>query len=82
MRYSLYIYIYIYIYNLTSEDDKKVVINAMVDISVGDKKVSSPTNKIYVWLGGLNRNSTIGLIHGPKAIGEDPKNSLYFMPWA
>ena len=49
---------------------------------VGDKKVSFPTNEIYVGLGGLNRNSTIGLMHGPKAIGEDPKNSLYFMPWA
>ena len=49
---------------------------------VGGEKVSFSTNEIYVGLGGLNRNSTIGLMHGPKAIGEDPKNSLYFMPWA
>ena len=24
----------------------------------------------------------MGLRHSPKAISEDPKNSLYFMPWA
>ena len=51
-------------------------------ISVGDKEVSPSKNEIYVGLGGLNRNSTMSLMHGPKAIGEDPKNSLYFMPWA
>ena len=48
---------------------------------VGGEKVSFPTNEIYVGLGGLNRNSTMGLMHGPKAISEDPRNSLYFMPW-
>ena len=48
---------------------------------VGGEKVSFPTNEIYVGLGGLNRSSTMGLMHGPKAIGEDPRNSLYFMPW-
>ena len=46
----------------------------------GTKKVSLPTNEIYVRLEGLNRNSTMGLMHGPKAIDKDPKNSLYFMP--
>ena len=49
-------------------------------MSVGGKKVSPPTNEIYVGLEGLNRNSTMGLMHGPKAIGEDTNNSLYFMP--
>ena len=50
-------------------------------IFVEDKKVSPLKNEIYVGLGGLNRNLTMGLMHGPKAIGEDPRNSLYFMPW-
>ena len=36
----------------------------------------------FCWVEGLNQNLTMGLMHGPKAIGEDPKNSLYFMPWA
>ena len=56
---------------------------------VGGKKVSFPTNEIYVGLESLNQSSTMGLMHGPKAIGEDPKaigedprNPLYFMPWA
>ena len=47
----------------------------------GGEKVFLPTNKIY-WVGGLNRNSKMGLMHGPKAIGEGPRNSQYFMPWA
>ena len=49
---------------------------------VGGKKVFFPTNEIYVGLESLNRNSTMGLMHGPKAISEGPKNPLYFMPWA
>ena len=49
-------------------------------MSVGGEKVSPPTNEIYVGLEGLNRNSTMGLMHDPKAIGEDTNNSLYFMP--
>ena len=44
--------------------------------------VSFPTNEIYDGLGGLNRNSTMGLMHGLKAIGEDPRSPLYFVPWA
>ena len=24
----------------------------------------------------------MGLMHNPKAIGENPRNPLYFMPWA
>ena len=51
-------------------------------VIVGGKKVSFPINEIYVGLKGLNRNSTMGLMHDPKAIGEDPRNLLYFMPWA
>ena len=51
-------------------------------IIVEGEKVSFLTNEIYVGLRGLNRNSTMGLMHGPKAIGEDPRNLLYFMPWA
>ena len=51
-------------------------------IPVGGEKVSFPTNKIYVGLGGLNRNSTMGLMHGPKAIDENPRTPLYFIPWA
>ena len=35
---------------------------------VGGEKVFLPTNEC--WAGGLNRNSTMGLKHGPKAIGE------------
>ena len=49
---------------------------------VEGKKVSFMTNKIYVGSGGLNRNSMMGLMYDPKAIGEDPRNPLYFMPWA
>ena len=49
-------------------------------MSVGGEKVSPPTNEIYVGLEGLNRNSTIDLMHGSKAIGEDTKTSLHFMP--
>jgi len=49
---------------------------------VGGEKVSFPTNEIYVGLGSLNRNSTIGLMYDPKAISEGPRNPLYFMPWA
>ena len=49
---------------------------------VGGQKVSFPTNKIYVGSEGLNRNSTMGLMHGPKAISEDSKSPLYFIPWA
>ena len=51
------------------------------DECVGGKKVSFLTNEIYIGLGGLNRNSTMGLMHGPKAISEDPRSPLYFMPW-
>ena len=47
----------------------------------GQKKFLSDKWDLY-WVGGLNRNSTMSLMHGPKAIGENPKNSLYFMPWA
>ena len=49
---------------------------------VGGEKVSFPTNEVYVGLGSLNRNSTMGLMHSPKAIGENSRNPLYFMPWA
>ena len=49
---------------------------------VGGEKLSFPTNKIYVRLGGLNQNSIMSLMHGLKAIGEDLRNPLYFMPWA
>ena len=49
---------------------------------VGGEKVSFPTNKIYVGSEGLNRNSTMGLMHDPKAIGEDSRSPLYLMPWA
>ena len=45
---------------------------------VRGEKVSFLTNEIYDGLGGLNRNSMMGLMHGPKAIGEDPRNPLYF----
>ena len=48
---------------------------------VGGEKVSFLTNEIYVGLGGLNQNSMMGLMCSPKAIGEGPRNSLYFMPW-
>ena len=48
-------------------------------IIVGGEKVSFLTNDIYVGLGGLNRNSTMGLMHDPKAIGEGLRNPLYFM---
>ena len=51
-------------------------------MSVGDEKVSFSTNKIYVGLEGLNRNLTMGLMRGPKAIGEDSRSPLYFIPWA
>ena len=51
-------------------------------IIVEGEKVSFLTNEIYVRLGGLNRNSTMGLMHGPKAVDEDQNNSLYFMPWS
>ena len=50
--------------------------------SVGSEKVSFSINEIYDGLGGLNRNSTMGSMHSLKAIGEDPRNPLYFMPWA
>ena len=49
---------------------------------VRGEKVFFSTNEIYVGLKSLNRNSTMGLMHGPKAIDEEPRNSLYFMPWA
>ena len=51
-------------------------------MSVEGEKIFLPTNKIYVGLGGLNRNLTMGSMHDPKAIGEDPRSPLYFMPWA
>ena len=38
-----------------------------------------PTNEIYVGLGGLDQNSTMGLKHGPKAIGEDLKSLPFFL---
>ena len=67
-----------------------IVVNKLkiVDITnlsilfVGGEKISFPTNEIYVGSGGPNQNSTIGLMHGSKAIGEDPWSPLYFMPWA
>ena len=49
---------------------------------VGGEKISFSTNEIYVGSGGLNQNSTMGLMHGSKAIGEDPRSPLYFMLWA
>ena len=49
---------------------------------VEDEKVTVSTNKIYVGLEGLNRNLTMGLMRGPKAIGEDSRSPLYFIPWA
>ena len=49
---------------------------------VKDEKVTFLTNKIYVGLEGLNRNLTMGLMRGPKAIGEDSRSPLYFIPWA
>ena len=45
----------------------------------GQKNFPSDKWDLY-WARGLNQNSTMGLMHSPKAIGEDPKNSLYFMP--
>ena len=51
----------------------------LYNVFVGGEKVSFPTNEIYDGLGGLNRNSTMGLMHGPKVIDEDPRNPLYFM---
>ena len=64
----------------------KLLISGKFQISilniVGGEKVSFPTNEIYVGLGGLNRNSTMGLMHDLKAIGKDPRNPLCFMPWA
>jgi len=50
--------------------------------TVGGRKVFLPTNEIYVGLGGLDQNSTMGLKHGPKAISEDLKSLPFFMPWA
>ena len=51
----------------------KLLISGKFQISilniVGGEKVSFPTNEIYVGLGGLNRNSTMGLMHDLKAIG-------------
>ena len=49
---------------------------------VEDEKVTFSTNKIYVGLEGLNRNLTMGLMRGPKVIGEDSRSPLYFIPWA
>ena len=55
--------------------------NATFNLCWGRK--SFPSDKWDLcWVEGLDRNSTMGLKHGPKAIGETFENSPYFMPWA